>query len=483
MSARTELYRFVEVGAQDPFKGNQNFFFIIDKSGSMNQQVAPGLTRLHIAKEQMKKVLEEIDRKRIEQQTTVHIAIASFSTSSTPVIVRRECDTAGVEDLKAFVDAIVAINGDGTPYDAPLIAARSYFLTPTPSDFRQSCFFITDGEPFPVSTAASAATICADLIGRTGPFSPASGNEVDIYCLSVDLYNTTYLGLIDNTPRDGIPVLSSTNSDALYNAILGAVPTEAQVWTYTSGDTAVTYMGEVYEPIPLGRSETETKNELSRANIEVKLSLDNVMGRRWLHDLVETLVGLTIFEKDEDGEIGIVWKGRLSGLKPSMSEIALNFESVFTSLRRPGLRARYQRSCRHMLYSRSCGVNKESWAVDGIATAVNGPVVTVPEAAAYPAGYFVTGMLEGPDGTLRFIVGHSGDQITLIRPFVSMAKALSLDGYGLSYGKYYGGAKVRMFPGCDRTRNTCLGRFNNLNNYGGFDWIPLRNPFDGSSIV
>ncbi len=481
MSTRVELYRFTEVGLRDPFDGNQNFYFILDKSGSMNEQVSPGVTRFQVAKDQLKRVLDEIDRKRIEKNVAVHIGMAAFSGTGTVTIVRRNVSSSSIADLKAWIDGLVAEGG--TPYDAPMAAARNYFLTPTPADFRQSLFFITDGVPEPASSAANAASLAVDMITRTGAFSPASGNEVDIYCMSVDLYDTAYLGLLDNTPRDGVPVLSSTNSDALYNAILSAVPTESEVWTYTSGDTAVTYMGETYEPIPMGRSETETKNELSRANIEVKLDLDNAMGKRWLHDLVETLVGLTIFEKDEDGEIGIVWKGRLSGLKPSMSEIVLNFESVFTSLRRPGLRARYQRSCRHMLYSRGCGVSKEAWGVNGVPTAVNGAVVTVPEAAAYPAGYFATGMLEGPDGTLRFIVAHSGSQLTLIRPFVSLAKALSLDGYGLSYGKYYGGLKVRLFPGCDRTRNTCLNRFNNLNNYGGFDWIPLRNPFDGSSIV
>lgn len=259
--------------------------------------------------------------------------------------------------------------------------------------------------------------------------------------------------------------------------------TESEVWTFTSGDEPVEYMGETYTPVPIGRSEAETKSELSRANIEVKMDLDNPVGQRWLHDHVEAMVTLTIFERDEDDEVSVVWKGRLSGVKPTMSEIVLSFESVFTSLRRPGLRARYQRSCRHMLYSRGCGVDKEAWAVKGVPTAINGLVVTVPEAAAYPDGYFTTGILEGPDGTLRFITNHVGNQLTLLRPFESLAKALALDGYGLSYGKYYGGAAVRMFPGCDRTRGTCHGRFNNLMNYGGFDWIPIRNPFDGSSIV
>ncbi len=481
MTTHVELFRFSETGLRDPFDGNQNFYFIVDKSGSMEEQVSPGVTRMMLAKEQMKKVLDEIDRKRIEKNVIVHIGICAFS-GDINTIVRRNVTSTGIDELKAFIDAI-APAWNGTAYDNPLIAARSYYLTPTPSDFRQSCFFITDGEPNPASTAATAAIQCADMIGRTGSFAPATGNEVDIYCLSVDLYNTTYLGLLDNTPRDSVPVISSTNSDALYNAIMAAVPTESNVWTYTSGDETLTYNGEVYTPSAMGRTEAETKNELSRANIEVRMSLNHEMGKRWLHDHVETMVGLTVYERDEDNEVSVVWKGRLAGVKPSMSEIILNFESIFTSLRRPGLRARYQRSCRHMLYGRTCGVNKESWAVAGVPTAVAGTVVTVPEAAAYHAGYFATGMLEGPDGTLRFIIAHNGSQLTLLRPFESLAKALVSDGYGLSYGKYYGGVTCRMFPGCDRSRNICLNRYNNLDNYGGFDWIPLRNPFDGSSIV
>lgn len=256
-----------------------------------------------------------------------------------------------------------------------------------------------------------------------------------------------------------------------------------RVLTFTNADRVITYSGETYLPVPIFRSQVEVRNELSKASLTVTFDLLNEDARRWMASYPEAIVVLTIFERDEDDEISVVWKGRLAGVKPTMSEIVLNFESVFTSLRRPGLRARYQRSCRHMLYSRGCGVSKEAWAVKGVPTAINGLVVTVPEAAAYPDGYFTTGILEGPDGTLRFITNHVGNQLTLLRPFESLAEALTLDGYGLSYGKYYGGAAVRMFPGCDRTRATCHGRFNNLMNYGGFDWIPIRNPFDGSSIV
>lgn len=260
----------------------------------------------------------------------------------------------------------------------------------------------------------------------------------------------------------------------------GATP---RILTLTNADREITYNGETYVPATLSRTRGQAKNELSKANLEVKFDLLNADARRWMASYLEAIVVLTIFERDEAGDTSIVWKGRLASVKPTASEISLIFESVFTSLRRPGVRARYQRTCRHSLYGRGCFLNKAAFAVNGAPTAVNGLVVTVPEAASYPDGWFTTGMIEAANGELRFVTNHSGSQLTLMQPFLYLAKAVAEDGYGLSYGMHYGGVSVIMYPGCDRRRGTCNTKFNNLGNYGGFDWIPLRNPFDGSSIL
>ena len=44
------------------------------------------------------------------------------------------------------------------------------------------------------------------------------------------------------------------------------------------------------------------------------------------------------------------------------------------------------------------------------------------------------------------------------------------------------GAAITLYPGCDHTRATCAAKFANLDNFGGFPWIPTRNPFDGGSL-
>ncbi|WVW77409.1 tail assembly protein [Stenotrophomonas phage vB_SmaS_Bhz59] len=247
-----------------------------------------------------------------------------------------------------------------------------------------------------------------------------------------------------------------------------------QSWFLTSADEDYEYLGDNYVTTTIGRDEAESKNELSKANLEVKLNIDHPLARRHLRTVVDASVGLTVFGVDGP-DVNVVWKGRLANVKPDVADVNLIFESIFTSLRRPGLRARFQRMCRHMLYGRGCRLDREDWAVDAEVTAATSRTVfTIPEAATQPNGHWTTGMLEGPDGSLRYIIRHVGDQITLVRNSEATWDEFQDTG---------GPVAVRLFPGCNRTRERCNGFFNNLPNFGGFPFIPTRNPMDGSSIV
>jgi hypothetical protein len=248
---------------------------------------------------------------------------------------------------------------------------------------------------------------------------------------------------------------------------------DGTVNTFTSADEDVVYLAETYSAIAIGRSKIESKNELSKANIDVSLGINNSVARGWMNAQSELPLVLTIFQQNELGT-NVIWKGRHASTKPRTADIAFTFESIFTSLRRPGLRARFQRNCRHALYRRGCGLAKATFAEVREATAVSadGLVVTIPTAVADPAGDYFTGMLEAADGTLRFITVHAGASITLARPIASLVTALGS-----------GPVNVTLYPGCDRSRARCAGRFSNLANNGSFPFIPIRNPFDGSSIV
>lgn len=265
-----------------------------------------------------------------------------------------------------------------------------------------------------------------------------------------------------------------TAAKDLYRIVIGAA-----VWTLTSGDEEVEYGSgsggalELYVPTAMGRGGVTVKNELTKANMEIRLPLGHLLSVLLLGSWLETVTTVTVF-RQRGGGTAVIWKGRLTGVLPDESFAKLVFESIYTSMRRPGLRARFQKSCRHPLYGRGCNLDPEDFAQVASITAVAGRTITVPEAAALSDGFFTGGMAKAPDGTLTYVTDHTGDQLELNRLSGPLALAFAVTGPGVA---------ITIYPGCPHDYASCLGKFANDDNYGGFDYIPTKSPMGGSSIV
>jgi uncharacterized phage protein (TIGR02218 family) len=237
-------------------------------------------------------------------------------------------------------------------------------------------------------------------------------------------------------------------------------------WTKTSSASSVSYGGDTYSPAVMGRGDIESKGEISKAKLEISLDLFDDLAQEMLGALLFEPLTLTVYTQDEI-ETAVAWKGRLAEVKPSLTKMSLSFESIFSSLKRPGLRAVYQKPCRHSIYSPGCGVDKSSFATVGEMTAVDGTSITIAEAALEDDGYYTGGVIEASDGQMGFITVHAGSSLTLLRVVSSLTS----------------GEDATIYPGCDELRGTCLNKFDNLDNFGGFPWIPDDNPMDGTSIA
>jgi hypothetical protein len=252
-----------------------------------------------------------------------------------------------------------------------------------------------------------------------------------------------------------------------------------RVWTVTSADQAVDYESgplgalERYAPTPMGRGAITLKNELTKANLEVRLPLEHELAVILLSSWVEQIVTITVFRHRAAGTI-VIWKGRLAATPPDDTHVRLSFESIYTSLRRPGLRARFLKHCRHPLYGRGCWLDAEDFAQLATLNAINGRTLTVPEADILADGFFTGGMVKAPDGTLTYIASHVGAALELNRVSRSLVLPFAESGPGLA---------ITIYPGCDHSYGTCDTKFANDDNYGGFDHIPTKNPTGGSSIV
>jgi uncharacterized phage protein (TIGR02218 family) len=188
----------------------------------------------------------------------------------------------------------------------------------------------------------------------------------------------------------------------------------------------------------------------------------------------ENPMSVTVFS-NIDGVTEVTWKGRVASFQPTEDEkLDLSVESIFTSFSRIGLRARFQKSCRHALYGRGCKLLLADFENDVTIDAISGNTLIVPEASGFDDGYFAGGIITSPDNSFLFVIGHSGTSIQVQRLNFSMVSQFAIQGPGMT---------AKIYPGCNKSRDTCRVKFDNLLNYGGFDHIPTKNPMGGSSIA
>jgi len=242
-------------------------------------------------------------------------------------------------------------------------------------------------------------------------------------------------------------------------------------WYYISGATSVTLNGREYEPIPIERNRIKQTTDIFKDSLTVTFPRSNEFAVQYLGFAPEEVTTLTVQRGhygDPDEEFVVYWKGRVVGAKATGNTIEIECESIFTSIKRPGLRARYELSCRHTLYQSGCTLDPEDYEFASSIAAITSSInIEVTGANGESDGYYTGGMLVAPSGASRFITGHTGSVVTLTRPLAELVSGMA----------------VSIYPGCDHLKDTCLNKFNNLDNFGGFPYIPIINPFNGSSIA
>lgn len=240
-----------------------------------------------------------------------------------------------------------------------------------------------------------------------------------------------------------------------------------ELFRFACGETVYAYCasmeiehaGQAYSILPVKREDISDSGETAKQSLTVRILRDSEVAQLfWATG--DPLVTLTIFQKQYgDDEVLVAWKGLVSAVGYEAAECVLTAESDAASMRRQS-RCRYTRLCGRVHYWSDCGLNKSDWAESATVTAINGKVVTVSLSTARDDTWFSAGMIEY--GTaLYFIYGHSGNNLTLM-----------VNPRGLNVGD-----AVTLYPGCDRTRETCKSKFNNLLNCSAFAQIPSENPF------
>ena len=247
----------------------------------------------------------------------------------------------------------------------------------------------------------------------------------------------------------------------LYRFTLGAV-----VYRYTSAEDEYTYGAQVFYPRLISRSAPSQSADERQQQLEVTLPITDEVAARFVGIVPGEEMALEILRvhRDDTDQEGVAyWSGRVTGAayKENATICTLQCRTSEAASSRSIPRYKYQGMCNHSLFDANCRLNKDNFKFDGTVTALATRQVTVPGVSANGASWALGGYV-ATTNDYRMVVAQSGDVLTLLVDF--SANVL--------------GQAVIVYAGCDHLIATCYGKFNNVIRFGGFPYVPGRNPFE-----
>lgn len=242
----------------------------------------------------------------------------------------------------------------------------------------------------------------------------------------------------------------------------------AQTLGFTPHFYQETLDGIVYLPTAVTRSALSLAGNLVKSQVTFTFPSDNEFARRRVFDLPGVGWFVEIIEDET-----VAWKGRIIGATLSGSKISILADSTERADMRNPTGARFGLNCWKTLYSTTCGANKALSGTAVAITAISGLEVTL--STSLLVNLYTGGILEKvklntlgqPEKTeSRRIVGNINNTLTLVSPFESSAPGSAM-----------------LYLGCDLTSRDCLYKFNNIWNFGGFEFIPTKNPMERTGLL
>lgn len=267
------------------------------------------------------------------------------------------------------------------------------------------------------------------------------------------------------TSREGGNVLE------LYTFVFGAT-----VSRFTSYNRDIVFAGVTWIATQISHTPLQASVEDAINDIKIVVPIDNEIAVQYIPNVPGRVGSVTIdrAHADDPAEERVrVFEGFIAQAgNDGDLEATLTCKPATSIFKRTGPRISYSGLCDHVLYDARCktlrtGDPAGEFTLTGSVISISGNDIDVAGVTAAGAGFFDGGFVKTPSGgddDARLILTSSGDTLTLLLPF-------SLDVLGTD---------VDVFAGCDHSLATCQAKFDNVINYGGFPFIPRKNPFNST---
>jgi uncharacterized phage protein (TIGR02218 family) len=233
---------------------------------------------------------------------------------------------------------------------------------------------------------------------------------------------------------------------------------------YTDCNVGLTFNSNWYIPYPIRRGKISYSADL-------KVDETNItMAKNWGTDMAiykNALAGATIqihrVSLDNiDDDFVLLFDGDVSDTRIDEATINLRCTTLdFLNWELP--KRELQVACNWQLYGSYCSIDVGSFSVTttaGLDDSSPSKLTSddfISGTAQYFRGGFVVGLSGDNNELIRHITDHTGSQISVLPPFPF---------------DFETNVNVRVAPGCDHGTDDCVDIFDNLDNYGGFPFIP-----------
>lgn len=235
---------------------------------------------------------------------------------------------------------------------------------------------------------------------------------------------------------------------------------------YTNLDYDFTFAGNNYKATTLKRSNIIRKKNDFAGELDLTLPADNEVANIFKSTVSSPvfIVAYTIDKDDVAEEKTLLYTGYINNADFNEQTAKLTCNTSEFLANNTILRYKYTTLCGNDLYSSKCGLSKAAYEDTSTITDVQngGTTLLVNDIHTNPNEWYTNGYLEF-NGQRATIISQIGTTLKLYHPLKSIAI----------------GDTVKIVAGCDRSSGVCKNKFNNFDNFFGFEYVPDRNPFDG----
>lgn len=228
---------------------------------------------------------------------------------------------------------------------------------------------------------------------------------------------------------------------------------------YTSAHADFSSSGRVYKSAAISRSELVKESGGDDCTITMSLNLEPAPLFAAFNPASNIFARILDFDKV------CLFYGRVNSvefdLKRGVAKVKLSNLSGVIKSKIP-VRT-YGVSCSFDLFDEFCGCDKNAFEISFLGKQAefkdNNTIIAHPLISSKPLGYFSGGYIEFASRR-SYIVKSEQSELKLLFPVPNSAKD----------------SLIHVFAGCDKTLSACRAKFNNEINYGGFPFVPMKNP-------